>query len=282
MFLNDKRICDIINGKALEATKDISARCIGVFKLFERGTVRNILDSGNSTFTTRANAHAIPYLRFKYTVAMAKDVLEGLECMHQKDIVHRDIKPENICVELSPSTNQLRFIIIDLGAAVSTQVHPSESGAESTGEDAASAVGFTGQYTGMAGLKLPLGTVLFMSPEHIDNDRTVDPRTDIFSLGVTIHVCLSGRYPFVQPVPNKGVLAQKLIKVYASQREADPLKIIDSDAQPRSVEQLAEIVARSLRKKRSKRYLNARAMKKHIEGIGRCAVARLRLGILYY
>ena len=163
MFYKHKRICHLVNGIALDATK----RCICILQYHELGTVQTFLDAGDAKFTKRADSAPSLCLRFKYVVAMAKDVLEGLECMHQMKIVHRDIKPGNICVEVGPSATEFRFTIIDLGAAVSMKTTTDESRSEFSPAPSPLA-GFTGQFTSMAGLKLPLGTVPFMSPEHID------------------------------------------------------------------------------------------------------------------
>ena len=272
MFHENKRICDMINGKAVDATNGMFAMCACVLHHYEIGTVQTLLDSGNPEFSKRPNASAHPCLRFKHAVDMAKDVLAGLECMHQMRFVHRDIKPANICVEMLPGTTQLRFVIIDLGAAVSMEVLsrvPSSAGAA-----AASAVGFTGQQTTLAGLKLPLGTVLFMSPEHIDEDRTVDGRSDLFSLGVTMYKCMSGRFPFIQlnPLHDDKRRALKLILAYASSAEAAPVNVRTTGEHGRAAEVVCGTIAKSLRKLPAERFENASVMKEQLESVGRCRV----------
>jgi len=274
MFHGHKHICTMITGIAVDAANGISARCACVLQFYELGTVQDLLESDKRGFTHRLPAAAHPCLLFEHAVDMAKDVLAGLECMHQNKIVHRDIKPGNICVELLPSTEQprLRYIIIDLGASVCIQLRPASSESKSQ-SSLASAVGFTGQYTSLAGLKLPLGTVPFMSPEQIDNDKTVDAKSDVFSFGVTLYTCLCGRFPFVQPdaTYDDKRLALRLIKAYAdSAKKADPLKIPSTDAHAHAVRDLVEVVMMSLRKSPSERYHSASAMQAQIERINRC------------
>ena len=271
MFHGKKHICNMITGTAVDAAHGISARCACVFPFYALGTVQDLLKSGKPEFTQRLPAAAHPCLLFKHAVDMAKDILAGLECMHQMRIVHRDIKPGNICVELLPSTDQprLRYIIIDLGAAVSVQVQPAVS--ESKSESSALAMGFTGQYTSLPGLKIPLGTVPFMSPEHIDERRVVDARSDVFSFGVTIYVCLCGRFPFVQPLSasDDSQLAMMLIATYLSANEADPLSVPCAKATAHAVGELVEVVMKSLRKLPKERYQSASEMQAQIERIDR-------------
>ena len=268
MFHNYKRICTMMGGRALDATNGLPGRCACIFRYFELGSVQTLLDTANPDFTKPSIATKTRCLHFKQTVAMAKDVLEGLECMHAMDVVHRDIKPANICVEMEPSTKELRFTIIDLGAAVVIQ---KQSSASRSSEDPTSEVDFTGKYTSLAGMKLPLGTVPFMSPEHIDEFRTVDGRSDVFSLGVTMYKCLCGRFPFIQPSAgyNNKHLAQMLMIKYASAAKADPLKLPGFGALARAVDEVVEIVSKSLRKDPTERYQSAEAMKKQIERIER-------------
>ena len=165
---------------------------------------------------------------------------------------------------------RLQYVIIDLGAAVAIKTK-SESDESSEHHSEFTAVAFTDQFTSVAAQRMPFGTVPFMSPEHIDPDRDVDGRADIFSLGVTMYVCLCGRFPFLQPgsYPDIKMLAVKLIQRYAMLEEADPLKIHDTEGHPRDKEEVVSVVSKSLRKLRTQRYESADAMRKHLELIYR-------------
>ena len=263
MFHKHKRICTMMSSRALDAANGLPGRCICVFQYFKLGTVQILLETAHPEFTEPSAATRC--LRFKHAVAMTKDVLEGLEYMHGMNIVHRDIKPANICVEIEPSTTEPRFTIIDLGAAVATQT------ASKTPDHSASAANFTGMFTSVLGAKLPLGTVPFMSPEHIDEFGAVDGRSDLFSLGVTMYTCLCGRFPFVQPRTGYNInhLAQKLIRAYASAAEAAPLKLPSCGAHTGA---MVKVIHKCLRKEPKERYQSAEAMRKHIERIDRCRV----------
>ena len=281
VFHENKHICNIVTGVAKDATPGVPAMCACILPYYKVGTVRTLIKDSKAEFTTQSNGGS--YLLLKHAIDMAKDVLSGLECMHKMKFAHRDIKPGNICVKPLPSKGEarLQYIIIDLGAAVAIdkrKIAASEAAIESDADSANKLVEFTNQFTSMAGQKLPLGTPPFMSPEHIDPTRYVDGRTDIFSLGVTMFVCLCGRFPFLQPssYPDMKLFGVKLLVRYGDvskeadvSREADTLKILDAGTQRCADEEVVTIVAKSLLRDRDKRYANAGAMKKDLERIDR-------------
>jgi serine/threonine-protein kinase len=100
-------------------------------------------------------------------VAILLQVCEGLEFAHHRGIIHRDIKPSNIRV-LEDGTVK----ILDFGIAKSL-----EAGAKLT-------------QTGIA-----LGTAGYLAPEQIQGG-TIDPRTDIFSLGAVAYELITAKRPF--------------------------------------------------------------------------------------
>ncbi len=100
-------------------------------------------------------------------VAILLQVCEGLEFAHHRGIIHRDIKPSNIRV-LDDGTVK----ILDFGIAKSQ-----EAGQKLT-------------QTGIA-----LGTAGYLAPEQIQGG-VIDPRTDIFALGVVAYELISGVRPF--------------------------------------------------------------------------------------
>ena len=95
------------------------------------------------------------------------DVCEGLAYAHAAGIIHRDIKPSNIRILQDGAVK-----IMDFGIAKSFQ---SESTLTQTG--------------------ITLGTAAYLAPEQIRGEA-VDPRTDIFSLGVLAYELLTGQKPF--------------------------------------------------------------------------------------
>ncbi|MFB3922376.1 MAG: protein kinase [Terriglobia bacterium] len=109
---------------------------------------------------------------------MARQIAEGLHEAHQAGILHRDIKPANIMVD-----SRSRVKILDFGLAV---IAGRERNAGETEE---------GFITRTATQWSTGGTVPYMSPEQLRGQAT-DARGDIFSFGVMLYECLTGRLPF--------------------------------------------------------------------------------------
>jgi serine/threonine-protein kinase len=100
-------------------------------------------------------------------VQIGADVSAALAAAHRARIVHRDIKPANILL-----CDDARVMVTDFGIAKVRD----ETDLTSTGT--------------------MLGTVKYLAPEQVES-RSVDGRTDIYSLGVVMYECLVGRPPFV-------------------------------------------------------------------------------------
>jgi serine/threonine-protein kinase len=98
------------------------------------------------------------------------DVLDGVGEGHRQGIVHRDLKPGNILV--TGVGEALRAKIVDFGIAKILE-------------------GTTYTMTGAL-----LGTCFYMSPEQVQRPDTAGPRSDVYSLGVTLYQLCTGRVPF--------------------------------------------------------------------------------------
>ena len=99
-------------------------------------------------------------------VPLFKQALLGIGAAHRMGIVHRDIKPANLMLNRQGIVKVMDF---GIAKAVGTR--------------------------GMTRTGMQMGTVLYMSPEQIQS-RTIDTRTDIYALGVTLYEMLSGHVPF--------------------------------------------------------------------------------------
>jgi serine/threonine-protein kinase len=97
---------------------------------------------------------------------LAARLAEGLECAHERGIVHRDVKPSNILLSSDGSVRLGDFGIARLLDG-----------------------------TGPAGTDRFVGTPRYMSPEQISG-RSVDGRSDLFSLGVVLYELVAGVHPF--------------------------------------------------------------------------------------
>ncbi|MAJ29396.1 hypothetical protein CBD41_08565 [bacterium TMED181] len=100
----------------------------------------------------------------KQLAKIFSDVARALSAAHEAGILHRDIKPQNIVV--TPS-HEVR--ILDFGLSI----HVSDNHEEQ---------GFS-------------GTVAYAAPEILQGAQA-SPSADIYSMGVLIHECLTGRHPF--------------------------------------------------------------------------------------
>jgi eukaryotic-like serine/threonine-protein kinase len=116
-------------------------------------------------------------LPLRQTADCGIQIAQGLMAAHQKHIVHRDLKPENLFL-----TRDGHIKILDFGIA---KLAPTDSGGEQSVEN----------LTTQTKAGTVLGTVGYMSPEQI-RGKTVDHRSDIFSLGAILYEMLTGDRAF--------------------------------------------------------------------------------------
>src|SRR5262249_5300550 len=110
----------------------------------------------------------------KLALEIATHVASGLAAIHERNLVHRDIKPTNIMVRLKEERS-VTAKIIDLGLAKTLDESGSEAATSSPGAFA--------------------GTPEFASPEQFSGVG-MDIRSDLYSLGVTLWVMVTGQTPF--------------------------------------------------------------------------------------
>jgi serine/threonine protein kinase len=118
-------------------------------------------------------------LDVRLAMEIATQVAAGLAAVHEQNLVHRDIKPTNIMVRLKEE-GSVTAKIIDLGLAKTLDESASEAGISSPG--------------------VFVGTPEFASPEQFAGVG-VDIRSDLYSLGVTLWVMVTGQTPFRGPSP---------------------------------------------------------------------------------
>ena len=148
---------------------------------------------------------------------IAIKLADGLRQLHSLNIIHKDINPGNVVYNASTGTLK----IIDLG--ISNQLSSENPALKSP--------------------EVLEGTLPYISPEQSGRmNRSLDYRTDFYSLGVTFYELLAGKLPFAAKDP------LELIHCHLAQ-EAPPLQ-----TQPRQAQGLCAIVMKLMAKNAEDRY----------------------------
>jgi len=106
---------------------------------------------------------------------IVRHVGKALSVAHGMGIIHRDVKPENVFLATSPDDNEYTAKVLDFGVAKFMQRGPAQARTR----------------TGTI-----VGTPLYMSPEQVRGLKTIDHRTDVYSLGALTFTMLTGTVVF--------------------------------------------------------------------------------------
>lgn len=120
---------------------------------------------------------SLPIAKF---LDICKQICSGLDCAHRGvnlkgeiyPIVHRDIKPENILIHQDKKQGEM-VKILDFGIAK-----------------------FLTERSGMTLTESFIGSLPYCSPEHMEGQKYLDARSDIYSLGLVMFEMLTGKHPF--------------------------------------------------------------------------------------
>lgn len=188
----------------------------------DRGLALILEDFGGQSLSTIIAAQGIDLGMF-FQIALA--LADTLQSLHQAHIIHKDLKPQNILV--NPATGQVK--ITDFGLATRLSQETQRIGDYQT----------------------PIGTLAYMSPEQTGRmNRTIDYRTDFYSLGVTFYELLTGKLPFQSADP------LELIHSHIARKPIPPHKFRPAIPVP-----VSDIVMKLLSKTAEERYQRAAGLK---------------------
>ncbi|HKS79756.1 MAG TPA: Stk1 family PASTA domain-containing Ser/Thr kinase [Gaiellaceae bacterium] len=162
-------------------------------------------------------------------IEYARQILSALRFAHRHGIVHRDIKPHNVLVDAEG-----RVKVTDFGIARAGTSQMTETGSI-------------------------VGTAQYLSPEQARGGE-VDPRSDLYSLGVVLYELLTGKTPFDGETPVE--IAMK----HLSNAPKPPSKL-----RPDVTPELDKVVLRALAKNPDDRYQSADEMEADLERVARGA-----------
>ena len=169
----------------------------------------------------------------------------GLAFAHQQGMVHRDIKPDNLLINSHGMVKVADLGIVKVPGSAAEESRPAASPGSITAS-ASSAVTQAG---------VAMGTPHFMAPEQARDSASVDARADIYSLGCSLYMLITGQPPF------KGKTAMEVITKHASEPVIPPDTVVK-----RVPRELSEIILKMVAKQPGDRYANMAEVIKALEG----------------
>ena len=130
---------------------------------------------------------------FERAFTLLDEICSGMSAAEQVDVVHRDIKPSNILIN---DNDVVKIVDFGLAAAASS----ADSRLTKTG--------------------ILVGTPTYMAPEQV-RGKTIDSKTDIYSLGVIMYEIFTGQAPY-KGEGSLAIMYQHVEGTAKSPRELNP------------------------------------------------------------
>ena len=180
-------------------------------------------------------------LTVERSLRLARQICYAAAVVHAKGAVHRDIKPENVF--LMPA-DVIKLLDFGIAHCAGVELHTTR----------------------------PIGTPLYMSPDHLSFDTKSglkpDPRWDVYSIGLILYELIRGRHPFegdAGEMPTAAVVIGRQLHM--------PVPLL-SDIVPGFPNEVARVIARAVEKDAALRYQSAEAFAEAITEARRAVVAR--------
>jgi serine/threonine-protein kinase len=180
-----------------------------------RGTLYYVMPyiEGESLYARLARQRQLP---LEEALQITRDVALALGHAHARGVLHRDVKPENILLAGGHA------LVADFGLA------------RAIGE---------ANYRRLTETGVIVGTVFYLAPEQIREDRDLDQRTDIYSLGCILYEMLTGEPPYT------GRSLTQMIKLIIAAPVPSARRLV-----PAIPQQVDEAIGRALAKTAAERF----------------------------
>jgi serine/threonine-protein kinase len=172
-------------------------------------------------------------------VRIAIDVLSALEAAHARGIIHRDLKPDNIFLARTPGSKVDDIKVLDFGIAKVTTLNEGDA-----------------QAAALTRTDAMVGTPYYMAPEQVYGEKDIDPRSDLWSIGIVLYECLAGVRP------TEGTNLGQIFKLVT----IGPIPSLAEKA-PHVSPSLAKLVGWCLERSRENRPKNATELREALERV---------------